>query len=94
MYSVTSDKIYYNRGSGLFSYTDFDGNRVKLIGEEAENASQYQGLYEWDIQFTPSNGKPVSNDGAKLLVKEDHNDNPNYYIFQRNYQAVIHTAIF
>ena len=82
MYSVTSDKIYYYRGSGLFSYTDFEGNRVKLIGEESENASQYQGLYEWDIQYTPCNGKPVCNDSTRLLVKEDHNDNPNYYILK------------
>ena len=83
-YSITSDKIYYNRGSGLFSYTDFEGNRVKLIGWDAENFSDYKGLYTWDIQYTPTNGKPVSDDGTRLLVKEfwqDH-DNPNYYILK------------
>lgn len=83
-YSITSDKIFYNRGSGLFSYTDFEGNRVKLIGEEAENFSSYQNLFGWDTQFTPTNGKPVSDDGTKLLVKEfwQDNDNPNYYLLK------------
>jgi len=84
LYSITSDKIFYNRGSGLFSYTDFEGNRVKLIGEEEENFSIYKNRFTWDSQFTPTNGKPISEDGTKLLVKEPYydSDNPNYYILK------------
>ena len=84
LYSITSDKIFFNVGSGLFGYTDFDGNYVSLIGMDANNFSDYSGIYTWDIQYTPTNGKPVSDDGTKLLVKEmwQDYDNPNYYILQ------------
>jgi hypothetical protein len=83
-YTVTSDKIFYCLGSGLFSYTDFDGNKVCLIGMDANNFSAYNGLYTWDIQFTPTNGKAVSEDGTKILVKEmwQDYDNPNYYVLK------------
>ena len=55
-----------------------------LIGEEVENNSIYQGLYQWDGQYVPCNGKPLSDDGKKLLVKEfwQDNDNPNYYLLK------------
>lgn len=81
-YTMTSDKIFYCLGSGLFSYTDYEGNSVCLIGMDEANFSAYNGIYTWDTQFTPTNGKAVSEDGTKLLVKEiwQDFDNPNYYI--------------
>jgi len=84
LYSITSDKIFYNIGSGLFSYMDYEGNYVNLIGMDEKNFSSYNGKFTWDGQFTPTNGKPVSEDGKKLLVKEmwQNMDNPNYYILK------------
>jgi len=84
MYSCSSDYVFFNFGSGDFGYTDLQGNTVKLIDYFEKINDGYSGLYEWDGQYTPCNGKMVSNDGTKLLVKEiwQNNDNPNYYVLK------------
>ena len=57
----------------------FTKDQIKKAFDFSE---EYAGLYEWDMQFSPCNGKPVCDDGTKILVKEDHYDNPNYYILK------------
>jgi len=82
--SVAANKIFYDRGGGHFCIVDFDGNQKHIIDAFTNVNEEYAGLYEWDTQYMPTNGKTVSADGKKILVKEflENNPNPNYYLLK------------
>ncbi|MCK4365271.1 MAG: hypothetical protein KAW45_04420 [Thermoplasmatales archaeon] len=82
--SVAANKIFYDRGGGNFCIVDFDGNKKHIIDSHTNVNEEYAGLYEWDTQYMPTNGNPVSYDSKKILVKEfsEDNDNPNYYLLK------------